>query len=154
LNTSRVTAGLYARVPETVVMLLLSGTLLALGMVGYSAGLAGKRSVFSAVVLAIALGAVLMLVIDMDRAQDGFLQTGQQPLIDLQQDIGPPYPPRTAPGGASGRQPPAVDPLLPWLDCYPCKEGHHVAEQTGEAGLAGEGATAEAVWCRGAGAYR
>jgi hypothetical protein len=31
-----------------------------------------------------------MLVVDMDRAQDGFLQTGQQPLIDLQQDIGPP----------------------------------------------------------------
>jgi hypothetical protein len=90
LNTSRVTAGLYARVPETVVLLLLGGTLLALGMVGYSAGLAGKRSVFSAVVLAIALGAVLMLVIDMDRAQDGFLRTGQQPLIDLQQDIGPP----------------------------------------------------------------
>jgi hypothetical protein len=90
LNTSRVTAGLYARVPETVVLLLLSGTLLALGMVGYSAGLVGKRSAFSAVVLAIALGAVLMLVVDMDRAQDGFLQTGQQPLIDLQQDLGPP----------------------------------------------------------------
>ena len=40
--------------------------------------------------LAISLGAVLMLVVDMDRAQDGFLQTGQQPLIDLQQDIVPP----------------------------------------------------------------
>jgi hypothetical protein len=90
LNTSRVTAGLYARVPETVVLLLFAGTLLALGMVGYTAGLAGKRSAFSAVVLAISLGAVLMLVVDMDRAQDGFLQTGQQPLIDLQQDIGPP----------------------------------------------------------------
>ena len=90
LNESRITAGLYARVPETVVLLLLGGTLLALGMVGYSAGLAGKRSILGAVVLVVALGAVLMLVIDMDRGQDGLLQVGQQPLIDLQLDLGPP----------------------------------------------------------------
>jgi hypothetical protein len=90
LNESRITAGLYARVPETVVLLLLGGTLLALGMVGYSAGLAGKRSILGAIVLVVALGAVLMLVIDMDRGQDGLLQVGQQPLIDLQLDLGPP----------------------------------------------------------------
>ena len=90
LNESRITAGLYARVPETVVLLLLGGTLLALGMVGYSAGLAGKRSILGAVVLVVALGAVLMLVIDMDRGQDGLLQVGQQPLIDLQLELGPP----------------------------------------------------------------
>jgi hypothetical protein len=90
LNTSRITAGLYARVPETVVLLLFGGTLLALGMVGYNAGLAGKRSVISAVVLVAALGAVLMLVVDLDRSKDGFLQVGQQPLIDLETKIGPP----------------------------------------------------------------
>jgi len=89
LNLSRITAGLYARVPETILLLLLGGTLLALGMVGYNAGLAVKRSLISAVVLVVALGAVLMLVADLDRSRDGFLQVGQQPLIDLQQDIGP-----------------------------------------------------------------
>jgi hypothetical protein len=90
LHESRVTAGLYARVPETVVRLLLAGAILTIGMVGYGAGLTGRRSLISAVVLVVALGAVLTVVVDMDRSQDGYLQVGQQPLIDLQRDIGLP----------------------------------------------------------------
>ena len=61
-------------------------------MVGYSAGLAGRRSVLSAVVMVVALGAVLVLVIDLDRPQDGFLTVSQQPLIDVQRVIGAPTP--------------------------------------------------------------
>jgi len=90
LHESRVTAGLYARVPETVLLLLVGGAALSLAMVGYSAGLTGRRSPLSAVVLVLALGAVIMIVIDLDRPRDGFIQVSQQPLIDLQQQIGPP----------------------------------------------------------------
>lgn len=90
LHESRVTAGIYARVPDTVLLLLFGGTVLSLGMVGYSAGLAGRRSLITALVLILALGAVLMLVVDLDRSRDGFLQVSQQPLIDLQTQIGPP----------------------------------------------------------------
>jgi hypothetical protein len=85
VNQTRVTAGLYARVPETVIWLLLIGSALSLAMVGYSAGLRGKRSVLSAIVLTVAMGVVLMLVIDLDRPQDGVLTVNQQPLIDVQQ---------------------------------------------------------------------
>ena len=67
----RVTAGLYARVPETVLRLLLIGSTLSLGMVGYSAGVKGHRSIISAVVLVLALGIVIALVMDLDRPQDG-----------------------------------------------------------------------------------
>ena len=90
LHESRITAGIYARVPETVMLLLLGGSVLTLLMVGYSAGLTRRRSVLSAVVLVVALGAVLALVVDLDRPQDGILRVNQQPLIDLQQQIGPP----------------------------------------------------------------
>ena len=90
LNESRVTAGIYSRVPETVVLLLIGGAALSLGMVGYSAGLTGRRSLLSAVVLVIALGAVIMIVVDLDRPREGFIQVNQQPLLDLQQQIGPP----------------------------------------------------------------
>ena len=41
-------AGIYNRVPETVTVLLLIGAVLAVGMVGYSAGLRRSRSVLSA----------------------------------------------------------------------------------------------------------
>jgi len=90
LNESRVVAGLYARVPETVVLLLLVGSALSLGMVGYNAGLAERRSVLSAVVMVIALGVVLTLVIDLDRPREGFITVSQQPLLDVQQWIGTP----------------------------------------------------------------
>ncbi len=90
IHETRVTAGLYARVPETVLLLLIGGSALSLGMVGYSAGLTKRRSLLSAVVLILALGAVIMIVIDLDRPREGFIQVSQQPLLDLQRQIGPP----------------------------------------------------------------
>jgi hypothetical protein len=90
LNETRVVAGLYARVPETVLLLLLAGSALSLGMVGYRAGLGRRRSVLSALVLVVALGAVLTLVIDLDRPQEGFINVSQQALLDVQKWIGQP----------------------------------------------------------------
>jgi hypothetical protein len=90
LHETRITAGIYARVPETVVLLLIFGSALSLGMVGYSAGLTRRRSLLSAAVLVLVLGAVIMIVVDLDRPREGFIQVNQQPLVDLQQQIGPP----------------------------------------------------------------
>ena len=89
LHTTRVVAGIHARVPETLLLLLLLGSILALGTVGYSAGLTGTRSLVSVVVLIAALSLVTILIVDLDRPRDGFLQVSQQPLIDLQQRVGP-----------------------------------------------------------------
>lgn len=90
LHESRVIAGIYARVPETVIWLLAAGALLSVGMLGYGAGISGQRSVLSAAVLVVALATVLTLVIDLDRPRDGLIQVSQQPLIDVQNEIGPP----------------------------------------------------------------
>lgn len=90
LAEERVVAGIYARVPPTVLLLLLAGSVLSLVMLGYSAGLTRRRSLLSAVVLIVALGAVTALVIDLDRPQGGFLTVSQQPLLDIQAQIGQP----------------------------------------------------------------
>ncbi len=92
LHETRVTAGIYGRVPATVLLLLLFGSMLTLGMVGYNAGLSLRRSPLSALVLILVLGAVITLVVDLDRPQDGFLKVNQQPLIDLMDQIGAPFP--------------------------------------------------------------
>jgi hypothetical protein len=92
LHESRLTAIVYARVPETVLLLLILGSALTLGLVGYNAGLTRRRSPVTAVVLVIFLGAVIALVVDLDRPRDGFLQVNQQPLIDLAEQIGAPSP--------------------------------------------------------------
>ena len=90
LNTTRIIAGVYARVPETVLWLLIGGSVLTLAMVGYSAGTTGQRSVLTAVVLVLAFGAVITLVIDLDRPQDGFIQVSQLPLVQLTEQLGAP----------------------------------------------------------------
>jgi hypothetical protein len=90
LNETRIVSGLYARVPETVVLILLVGSALSLGMVGYNAGLKRRRSVLSAVVMVVALGVVLTLVIDLDRPQEGLINVSQQALLDVQGWVGLP----------------------------------------------------------------
>jgi hypothetical protein len=90
LHTTRLIAGVYARVPETILLLLIGGSVLTLAMVGFSAGTTGQRSVLTALVLVLAFGAVITLVIDLDRPRDGFIQVSQVPLIQLTEKLGPP----------------------------------------------------------------
>ncbi|HEX5579318.1 MAG TPA: hypothetical protein VFY43_06605 [Candidatus Limnocylindria bacterium] len=87
VHSQRITAGLYARVPPTILWLLIGGVVLSLGLVGYSAGLSGKHALVIAVILILTLGTVIALVIDIDRPADGFIETSQQPLISLQDSI-------------------------------------------------------------------
>jgi hypothetical protein len=87
LHEKRVSAALYARVPETVLILLLLCSMMTLWMVGYNAGLTRRRSPLTAVVLIGILGAVITLLVDLDRPRDGFLTVSQQPLFDLMQQI-------------------------------------------------------------------
>jgi hypothetical protein len=90
LHETRAAAIVYARVPETVLILLIIGSALTMGMVGYGAGLTRRRSLLGAMVLVIVLAAVLTLVVDLDRPRQGFLQVSQQPLMDLIDQIGTP----------------------------------------------------------------
>lgn len=87
LHQDRVMAGIYGRVPQTILLLLLFGSMLTLAMVGYNAGLSRRRSPLAALVLVVVLGAVITLVFDLDRPRSGFLEVSQQPLIDLQQQV-------------------------------------------------------------------
>jgi len=88
LHQTRVIADLYARIPETILILLLLCSMLTLAMVGYNAGLTLRRSPLTAVGLVIVLGAVITLVVDLDRPREGFIEVSQQALIYLQEQIG------------------------------------------------------------------
>ena len=57
---------------------------------GESVPLTKRRGLLNALVLVLALGAVIMIVVDLDRPRDGFIQVSQQPLMDLERQIGPP----------------------------------------------------------------
>ena len=87
LHEKRVAAIVYARVPETVLLVLLVGSALTLSMFGFGGGLTGRPSLFGTTVLIIVFAILFTLIIDLDRPRGGFLQVSQQPLIDLQEKV-------------------------------------------------------------------
>jgi hypothetical protein len=92
LHSRRIQAGVFARVPDTVLVFLIALALVSVGMVGYGAGLTGRRSIVSAVLLIVVLGATLTLIVDLDRPREGFIQVSQRPLIVLQEKLSEPAP--------------------------------------------------------------
>ena len=87
LDDDRIAAGMYSRVPESVMLILLIGSIASIAIVGYNAGLKGHRSAINAAVMIITLGAVFTLVVDIDRPGDGIVTVTQQPLIDVAERI-------------------------------------------------------------------
>jgi len=89
LQGSRVTA-INARVPEPILLFLMFGSLLAIGLAGYGAGLTMRRSLIAAVTLIVLFSAVLSLVLDINQPASGLFEVSQQPLLTLEQQVGPP----------------------------------------------------------------
>src|SRR3954454_17849974 len=88
IHQRRLNAAFNVRVPTTILWLLIGGAILSIGMVGFGAGVTEQRSVITAVVLIIALGATILLVLDLDNPRDGFITVSQQPLVSLVNDLG------------------------------------------------------------------
>ena len=84
---SRRIAALRARLPETIVLVLYLIAALGMAMVGFQNSYNGKRNYFSALSVILVFTVVMMLIIDLDRPQEGLLRVSQQALIDLQRQM-------------------------------------------------------------------
>jgi hypothetical protein len=87
VHTRRAMAALYSRLPWTIVYGLYMVAALSMMMVGFHNSYGEKRNMFSILVLIFIFTIVIMLIIDLDRPQEGFLKVNQQALIDLQRQI-------------------------------------------------------------------
>ncbi len=88
LQSKRIAAGMRARLPKLVwIALYLLITLSMFGL-GYQFGFAGKRNWPITSVTVLSLAIVILLIADLDRPLDGFLQTSKQPLNDLAKKLG------------------------------------------------------------------
>ena len=92
LHAKRVTAGLRNRIPGAIWVVLFSIAVLSLGAMGYHSGLAGTTRSLAVIAVALAFSAVIALVVDLDRPQEGSLRVSQQALIDLRQSMSSPTP--------------------------------------------------------------
>jgi hypothetical protein len=84
LHSTRVLIALRNRVPLLVWLALYFLAILAMAALGYQQGLSGSLRSVAVLALALAFAAVLLLIADLDRPQEGLLRVSQQAMIDLQ----------------------------------------------------------------------
>jgi hypothetical protein len=92
LHAKRVTAGVRNRIPGAIWVALFAVAVLSLAAMGYHAGLAGTSRSLAELAVAFTFAAVIGLIADLDRPQEGVLTVSQQALIDLRQSMHAPKP--------------------------------------------------------------
>jgi hypothetical protein len=87
LHSRRVIAGLEFRIPNIIWIVLYAITALAAASIGYHSGLTGRNRPLVAMAIILAFSAVILLIEDLDRPLNGFLEVSQQALVDLQRKM-------------------------------------------------------------------
>lgn len=80
-------AAIFNRISNNIWLSIFFMAGITMLIVGFQNGLAGNRSIVALVALILVFSAVLLLIVDLDRPQQGLLQVSQQALIDLQRQI-------------------------------------------------------------------
>jgi hypothetical protein len=86
-HTERVAYGLNIRIPPTIVWSLYLVAGLSAFLVGMLARDSRERNPLAVVILTLILSAVLLLIVDLDRPNEGFLKVPHQPMYDLNQQL-------------------------------------------------------------------
>lgn len=87
VHTKRLVAVEASRLPSPLWAEILLMTLLVMFLVGVGNGFDGRRNLLALTILALVFGAVILIIVDLDRTQGGFLKVSQQALIDLQRQL-------------------------------------------------------------------
>ncbi len=87
IHSKRVMVALQNRLPGFLWATLYLVTMLTMAGVGYHEGLTKSRRSLAILVLVLTFSAIMTLVADLDRPQEGFLTVSQQAMIDLQKTM-------------------------------------------------------------------
>lgn len=90
LHAKRLTAGLRSRIPGAIWVALFVVAVLSLAAMGYHAGLVGASRSIAVLAVAFTFSAIMVLIADLDRPQEGALKVSQQALIDLRHSMNVP----------------------------------------------------------------
>jgi hypothetical protein len=89
LHSKRVMLALHNRLPLLVWQVLYFIAISSMAVLGYQQGLSNSRRSLAVLALMLAFTAVMLLIADLDRPQEGLLRVSQQSMIDLRESLGP-----------------------------------------------------------------
>lgn len=87
LHSKRVNAQLEVRVPPAILLGLYLVAMLSMVLIGMHDSYSGNRSFIALFVMVLILSLVFILITDLERSSQGFMQVSQEPLIVLQQQL-------------------------------------------------------------------
>jgi hypothetical protein len=87
LHAKRVMFGLHNRIPELVWIVLYFMAIVSMTALGYQEGLSGSRRSLAVLALAFTFSAVMLLIADLDRPQEGLLRVSQRAMLDLRESL-------------------------------------------------------------------
>ncbi len=87
LHNKRINVTLWTRIPPIIFATLAFLSVLVMALIGFLLGLTGRRHAFSTSLLVVTYATVFLMVIDMDRPQQGLFRVSQQPMIDLRENM-------------------------------------------------------------------
>lgn len=87
LHNERISVGLGIRVPPTVLLGLYLVALGTMFLVGLQSALVERRNLIALLVLVLILAVVFLLIVDLDRSQDGLLKVPHYALYKLQRQL-------------------------------------------------------------------
>jgi hypothetical protein len=87
LHVKRVQAALISHVPGVIWATLYFAAYLAMTGIGYHQGLTSLRRSPAVVALVLTFSAVMFLIADLERPQEGWLEVSQQAMVDLRNSL-------------------------------------------------------------------
>jgi hypothetical protein len=79
-------------IPTSILLLLFTVGIFAMGAMGYGCGLGSGRYVISRLAMAVLIALVMLTIIDIDQPQRGLVRVGQQSMMSLRDSIDKPTP--------------------------------------------------------------
>jgi hypothetical protein len=88
LHGKRIYAGLRNRIPISIFLAIYFVGFLATAMMGYQAGLTGKRAPLASLALVLTFAIVMTLITDLERPRQNIFSVSQQPMVELKNKVG------------------------------------------------------------------
>lgn len=83
IHTERVIVGLQYQIPGLIWGALYFIAILSFGLMGYEIGSSRKGSLTVSVIAALTFATVIWIILDLDRATEGYITVNQQPMVEL-----------------------------------------------------------------------
>lgn len=87
IHTDRVQIGMRNRIPSKIWLVLFSLGILSMASVGYQAGLSVTRRSPAMTGLIVAFSVVIYLIADLERPQEGLIQSSREALVQVQESM-------------------------------------------------------------------